>query len=390
LDAVLISGGTSKGQGDVSYRVVAGLGHPGIVAHGVALKPGKPLCLAVVDRGDGRPPVPVVVLPGFPSSAIFTFHEFVAPVLRAMAGRPIEHRQTVRATLPRRVNSERGRTEYLLVGLIDTADGWSAVPMGKGSGSVTAFGRADGFITIPRHREYLEAGEDVDVTVLAADRNPADLVIVGSHCVGLDFLLARLRDRGITAKMLALGSSAGLDAANRGECDLAGIHLLDPVTDEYNRPFLTSQLELIPGYGRVQGIVFRPGDDRFEGRTAAEAVAAAITDSTCVLANRNRGSGTRVLLDRLLNGSTPAGYLSEAKTHVAVAVAVAHGRADWGLAIEPVAKPNGLGFLPVRVEQYDFAVPKDRLDRPAVRAFRDVLSEAATSVKLREMGFLPE
>jgi putative molybdopterin biosynthesis protein len=140
----------------------------------------------------------------------------------------------------------------------------------------------------------------------------------------------------------------------------------------------------------VQGIVFRPGDDRFEGRTAAEAVAAAITDSTCVLANRNRGSGTRVLLDRLLNGSTPAGYLSEAKTHVAVAVAVAHGRADWGLAIEPVAKPNGLGFLPVRVEQYDFAVPKDRLDRPAVRAFRDVLSEAATSVKLREMGFLPE
>jgi putative molybdopterin biosynthesis protein len=387
FDAVLLSGGTSKGQGDVSYRVVGELGTPGIVAHGVALKPGKPLCLAVVQR-DRRRPVPVVVLPGFPTSAVFTFHEFVAPVLRAMAGRPAEKRATVTATLPRRVNSERGRTEYLLVGLIDTGTGWSAVPMGKGSGSVTAFARADGFVTIPRHREYLEAGEEVDVTLLAAEVRPADLVIVGSHCVGLDVILARLREKGVMSKVLAVGSTAGLEAANRGECDVAGIHLLDPKTDTYNRPFLTPDLELVPGYGRVQGIVFRNGDTRFEGKSVAEAVAAATTDPACALTNRNRGSGTRVLIDQLLNGATPAGYLSEAKTHAAVAAAVAQGRADWGVAIEPVAKANGLGFLPVRAEEYDFVVPMSRRDRPAVRAFREALSDPFVVEELRKLGFV--
>jgi putative molybdopterin biosynthesis protein len=386
-DAVLLSGGTSKGQGDVSYRVVAELGKPGIVAHGVALKPGKPLCLAVVQR-DRQRPVPVVVLPGFPTSAVFTFHEFVAPVLRAMAGRPAEKRATVTATLPRRVNSERGRTEYLLVGLIDSVTGWSAVPMGKGSGSVTAFARADGFVTIPRHREYLEAGEEVDVTLLAAEVRPADLVIVGSHCVGLDVILAWLREKGLTAKVLAVGSTAGLDAAKRGECDLAGIHLLDPKTDTYNRPFLTPDLELIPGYGRVQGIVYRKGEMRFEGKSVAEVVAAATTDPACTLANRNRGSGTRVLIDQLLNGATPAGYLSEAKTHAAVATAVAQGRADWGVAIEPVAKANGLGFLPVRAEEYDFVMPKSRRDRSAVRAFVETLTAPAVVEALRGMGFV--
>jgi putative molybdopterin biosynthesis protein len=416
-DAVLLSGGTSKGQGDISYRVVANLGTPGIVAHGVALKPGKPLCLAVIGEPlyrrdkvawgigpDGnrfppnpyfgipepglRRPVPVVVLPGFPTSAVFTFHEFVAPVLRAMAGRPAEKRPTASATLPRRVNSERGRTEYLLVGLVDTGTGWSAVPMGKGSGSVTAFARADGFVTIPRHREYLEAGEEVDVTLLAVEVRPADLVIVGSHCVGLDVILARLREEGVTAKTLAVGSTAGLEAAKRGECDVAGIHLLDPKTDAYNRPFLTPDLELIPGYGRVQGIVYRKGDGRFEGKSVEEAVTAAKTDPACVLANRNRGSGTRVLIDQLLNGATPAGYLSEAKTHAAVAAAVTQGRADWGVAIEPVANANGLGFLPVRAEEYDFVVPKSRRDRPAVRAFVEILTAPEVVEALRGMGFV--
>jgi putative molybdopterin biosynthesis protein len=122
-DVVVFSGGTSKGEGDLSYRVVQRLANPGVVAHGVALKPGKPICLAVTH---GKP---VVILPGFPTSAIFTFHEFVAPVLRAYAGLPVERRQTVNATLPMRVNSERGRTEYLLVGLVQGAQGLIAYPM---------------------------------------------------------------------------------------------------------------------------------------------------------------------------------------------------------------------------------------------------------------------
>src|SRR5262249_27852992 len=269
-DAVLLSGGTSKGAGDISYRVVGEFGPPGVVAHGVALKPGKPLCLAVIGRRDRRP-VPVAVLPGFPTSAVFTFHEFVAPVLRRMAGRPPEDAGTVTATLPMRVNSERGRTEYVLVGLIpgDPHSALVAFPMGKGSGSVTAFGRADGFVTVPRQREYLEAGETVEVRLLGAGVRPADLVVIGSHCIGLDYLLGRLRERGFAAKFLAVGSAGGLEAAKRGECDLAGVHLLDPDTDTYNRPFLTDALELIPGYGRRQGGVFRPDDRRVGGEGVA-------------------------------------------------------------------------------------------------------------------------
>src|SRR5205085_12508648 len=138
---------------------------------------GKPICLAVTD---GKP---VVILPGFPTSAIFTFHEFVAPVIRALAGRRAEQRETVAATLPLRVNSERGRTEYLLVGLVHTEAGLAAYPMGKGSGSVTTFSQADGFITIPQHTEQLEAGTQVDVTLLGRELAPADLVAIGSHCV---------------------------------------------------------------------------------------------------------------------------------------------------------------------------------------------------------------
>jgi putative molybdopterin biosynthesis protein len=385
-DAVLLSGGTSKGAGDVSYRVVGEFGPPGVVAHGVALKPGKPLCLAVIDRRERRP-VPVAVLPGFPTSAVFTFHEFVAPVLRLMAGRPPEDAGAVTATLPVRVNSERGRTEYVLVSLVETSGPLAAFPMGKGSGSVTAFGRADGFVTVPRQREYLEAGETVEVRLLGAGVRPADLIVIGSHCLGLDYLLGRLRERGFAAKFLAVGSTGGLEAAKRGECDLAGVHLLDPDTDAYNRPFLTDALELIVGYGRRQGVIFRPGDPRFEGKELAEAVAAAVADPACVLANRNRGSGTRVLIDRLLGGAKPAGFLSEAKSHQAVAAAVAQGRADWGVAIAPAAREYGLGFLQVRDERFDFVVPKARWDRPAVIAFRAVLAEPETRDELERMGF---
>src|SRR5262249_1904865 len=148
-----------------------------------------------------------------------------------------------------RVNSERGRTEYLLVNLVEGAEGYRAYPMGKGSGSVTAFSRADGFLVIPRQREYLEAGSDVEVHRLGADLHPADLVVIGSHCTGLDYLLGVLRRRGFTSKAMHVGSTGGLEAARRGECDVAGIHLLDPASDTYNSPFLNDALVLVRGYG---------------------------------------------------------------------------------------------------------------------------------------------
>lgn len=384
-DVVLLSGGTSKGAGDLSYRVASRLGDPGIVAHGVALKPGKPICLAV---SNGKP---VVILPGFPTSAIFTFHEFVAPVIRAFAGLPPERKQTLAARLPMRVNSERGRTEYLLVSLIDSdeeGDGvTSAYPMGKGSGSVTTFSGADGFITIDQHTEILDAGAEVQVQLLAQHLEPADLVIIGSHCVGLDALVGHLIRQGIRPKVIYVGSMGGLKAALRGECDIASVHLMDPATGEYNRPLLTDALSLVPGYRRLQGIVFREADARFAGKSIDAAVAAALADPGCAMVNRNAGSGTRILIDKLLGDHRPPGYGVQTKSHNAVAAAVRQGRADWGLAIDTVARQYSLGFIPLQDEQFDFIMPKARLERPAVRAFCALLADAAVREQLGELGF---
>jgi putative molybdopterin biosynthesis protein len=389
-DIVLLSGGTSKGVGDLSYRAVAELQDPGIVAHGVALKPGKPICLAATH---GKP---VVVLPGFPTSAIFTFHEFVAPIIRQQAGRDSTEPVFVPARLAVKVNSEIGRTEYLLVGLVESPvegsdeqpNGVSlaAYPMGQGSGSVTTFSRADGFATIGRHEEIVEAGTMIGVRLLDKELQLADLIVIGSHCIGLDYLLGALQQRGVRSKFLAVGSTAGLDAAKRGECDLAGIHLLDPKTDEYNRSFLTPGLELIRGYGRVQGVVFRKGDPRFEGKTVAEAVKAVKGDPSCVMVNRNKGSGTRALIDRLLEGEKPAGYAVQPRNHNAVAAAVSQERADWGLTLDMIAANAGLGFLPFREERYDFVLPKSRAGRNGVRAFKKLLNEPATRDALAQLG----
>ena len=387
-DVILLSGGTSKGQGDLSYRVVSELTEPGIVAHGVALKPGKPICLAASGEK------PVVILPGFPTSAIFTFHEFVAPVIRQLGGRPLESRTTVPARLAVRINSVIGRTEYMLVGLVERTDAQAgdvslaAFPMGKGSGSVTTFSKADGFVTVPRYEEIVQAGSVVDVQLLGRDLRLADLVVIGSHCVGLDYLLGRLQDLGFRTKLLAVGSTAGLDAARRGECDVAGIHLLDPDSGQYNRPFLTDDLQLIPGYGRMQGVVFRRGDERFEGREAQQAVARAKGDRSCMMVNRNQGSGTRILIDGLLGEARPSGYAVQSRSHNAVAAAVAQGRADWGVAIRGVADQAGLGFLPLTREQYDLVVPKSRARRPAVMALQGLLADEDIRKRLAVMGFL--
>ena len=381
-DMVIMSGGTSKGAGDLCYRAIARFSDPGIVVHGVALKPGKPLCLAVTG---GKP---IVILPGFPTSAIFTFHEFVAPVIRAFGGRPAEGAEREPAVLPVRVASERGRTEFLLVSLVRGADGASltAYPAGKGSGAVTAFSQADGFIVIDQHVESVTAGTPVEVQLIGEARL-ADLVVIGSHCVGLDVLIGRLQAEGVSVKALNVGSTGGLAAVKRGECDIAPIHLLDPLSGTYNRPFLTPELELLTGYRRLQGIVFRKGDTRFEGHALDEALGVALARPDCLMVNRNTGSGTRILTDRLLSGARPPGYWSQPKSHNAVAVAVAQNRADWGIAIESVARQYGLGFIPAQDEHYDFVIPKARWDSPPVQRFRDALADVSVRESLAALGF---
>jgi len=358
-DLLLLSGGTSKGAGDLSYRVLEEFGE--ILVHGVALKPGKPVVLA--RAGD----IPVVILPGFPTSAVFTFHEFVAPWIRARAGRMETGALSKRARLARAVTSVKGRTEFDLVHLIDSETGLVAYPLGKGSGSVTTFSRADGFYRIPSADERRESGEVVEVTLLG-DLHQPDLTVIGSHCTGLDLLLSELRARGFSSKVVAAGSVAGLEAAHRGECDVAPVHLFDEKSGEYNQPFLKDGVSLIPGYGRRQGVVSRDGDE--SGR----------------MINRNRRSGTRTLIDGLLGERRPDGYELEVRSHQAVAAAVKSGRADWGVCIENVAE--GLQFRFLAEERLDFAVPDSRTRRPAVTAFRLLLLEDSVRERLRAAGFV--
>jgi len=366
-DMVLLSGGTSKGEGDLNAIVVGKL-EPGILVHGVALKPGKPICLAAQGQK------PVVILPGFPTSAIFTFHEFVAPLIRDLAGQPTEDRETRPARLAIKTQSERGRLEYLLVGLVE-GEGrrLSAYPMGKGSGSVTSFSRADGFVRIGRNTELVEADTPVDVTLIGREVPVADLVVIGSHCAGLDLIASELARDGYGVKLLAVGSHGGLAAAGRGECDLAPIHLLDPETDEYNEPFVGPGLRLLRGYRRMQGIATRPGETR--------GIDALLADPSVRMVNRNRGAGTRILIDRLLDGRQPPGYAYEPRSHYAVAAAIAQGRADWGVTIESVAAEAGLGFAPLQAEQYDFVVPESRWERPIIRRLRALLDDPNSGLR---------
>jgi putative molybdopterin biosynthesis protein len=380
-DMVLLSGGTSKGPGDLNVRVLERVCQPpGVVVHGVALKPGKPLCLAASGT------TAIAVLPGFPTSAIFTFHELVAPELRRLAGQASAPVATSDARLAVPVRSDAGRTEYNLVRLVMGDDDLPlAYPIGKGSGSVTSWSQADGYFVVPRHTERAEAGDTVRIHALAgAAPRGADLVAIGSHCLGLDLLLGLLAARGFSSKLVAVGSEAGLEAARAGACDLAGVHLLAP-DGSYNRHLVDDAIGLVEGYGRMQGVVFRRGDARFEGRDATEAAREAARDPAQRMINRNRGSGTRAHIDKLLDGlEPPDGHAVEASSHHAVAAAVTQRRADWGVAIESVAAGRPLGFLPLSEERYDFLVPRARAQRPAVVALRKLLSDPEVHAALAE------
>jgi putative molybdopterin biosynthesis protein len=385
-DVVLLSGGTSKGEGDINAGVVHRLAErlpdsPGVLVHGVALKPGKPILLAVVA---GKP---VVVLPGFPTSAIFTFHEFVVPLLRRLSGLPATTSGVVEAVAPMRVTSVPGRTEYSLVDLVEGANGPAAYPLGAGSGSVTAFARADGFLRIPAEVEYLEEGSKLMVRLLHPEIRLADLTAIGSHCIGFDHLLGLLAERGFRVKMVPVGSTGGLTAVGRGEADVAGIHLMDEATGQYNIPFLPAGVRLLAGYRRRQGIVFRRGDPALDLEDEAMFMDA-LRRGTGRMVNRNPGSGTRVLIDRLLAGHRPEGYLHQARTHHAVAAAVEQGRADWGVTLDTVAAAAGLGFRFIQDEQFDFAIPASRWDKPAVAALRELLADPAALAALARLGFV--
>jgi putative molybdopterin biosynthesis protein len=273
---------------------------------------------------------------------------------------------------------------------------------------VTSFSQADGFLEIDALASSLDADTRADVTLIGSAAHAPDLVIMGSHDVALDVVVGALAERGFSARTLAVGSLGGVAAARRGECDIAPVHIVDPASGHYNEHLVTPGLALVRGWQRRQGILFRAGDQRFEGRSAGDALKIALADHSALMVNRNAGAGTRILIDRLLARfqaewapvsrpesaptnmpKRPPGYANQPKSHNAVAAAVAQGRADWGIAIETVARLYGLEFLPVAPEHYDFLLVEAKRERPAVQAFLEALQDPAVRARIAALGMVP-
>ena len=396
-DIVISSGSTSSGPGDLFYRVVDELGEPGVLVHGLTLKPGKP---ALIGLAHGKP---IFGLPGYPTSALMIFHVLVAPIIRRLSNMVESSPDKVAATAPQKFFKARGRRELLPVQLITSPDGeLIAYPMQSGSGAISSFSLADGFVDLPETQEYVEEGEKMQVQLFGKGLSPPSLVAIGSHCIGLDiaFTFLRAGDPGFLGRTINVGSVGGFRAVKRGEPDLAGVHLQDEETGEYNVPFISrfgleKSAVLVRGYDREQGLIVRRGNPK-----NIRGVEDLLRDGVLFI-NRNKGSGTRLLIDRHLSKLAASretelvtlsrkiqGYGYEAKTHSAVAAAVKNGRADAGFGIRTVAEVPGLEFVKVDDEKYDFLVPRERMSKKSVVAFLDLLKskEFSNALRLRAPG----
>jgi putative molybdopterin biosynthesis protein len=307
-------------------------------------------------------------------------------------------RRVITAKTAEKIHLSGGRREYLPVNVIRNEIGmYKIYPVPGGSGAITTLAEADGFIDIPSNKQFLDEGESVQVELFSSEIKPVDLMIIGSHCLGIDILLdiLRLRQIGFTQKVINVGSSGGLAAIRRGEADISGIHLLDEETGIYNVPFLKRHgiadvAVLIRGYNRQQGLIVEKGNPKnIQGIQD-------ILRQDLSFINRNRGSGTRVLLDMSLKKtimdsgldfkqvtSKIKGYQVEAKSHTSVAVAVLQGNADIGMGIRTVAERYGLDFIPIALENYDFVVRKERLQRQPIQDFFAILRSKAFKEELK-------
>ena len=355
-DIVIINAGSSAGSEDYTARIIEDLGD--LVAHGVAYRPGHPVVLGVVDNR------PVLGIPGYPVSAVLTCEIFVKPLIEAKLGVRTEVRRRMTATMARKVVSPIGEDEHVRVALGRVGERMVATPIQRGAGVITSLVRADGLLTVPRLSEGVETGTEVEVELLRPEEEiERKIVATGSHDLTLDLIASRLRrtDPGLTLSSSNVGSLGGLMALGRGEAHLAGTHLLDEETGEYNVSFVRRYLQgrdvvMMHFVERTQGLIVPRGnpmditslEDLFRGGLS--------------FVNRQRGSGTRVLLDHKLKqvGAKPesiAGYDREEYTHLGVAAAVAGGRADTGLGILSAARAMELDFVPLLNEQYDLVVP---------------------------------
>jgi len=376
-DLVLINAGSSAGSEDFTARVVSTLGT--LLVHGVAVRPGHPVILGIL-RVDGRS-VPVIGVPGFPVSAALTGEIFVEPLLARWQGLPPRRRPRLDAVLTRKLLSPLGDEEWVRVTVGRVGGRYVAAPLSRGAGVLSSLVRADGILRIPRFVEGYDQGETVAVELYTdPEAIEGTILAIGSHDMALDLMAQFLAERwpGRRLRSANAGSLGGLIALRRGECHLAGTHLLDPESGEYNLPYVRRYLAGVPVVvvtlaHREQGLIVASGNPKGI-RDLWD-----LSRPDVRFVNRQRGAGTRVLLDYYLQrlGIDPAsipGYDREELTHLAVAAAVASGRADVGLGIRAAAM--GLDFLPLALERYDLVIPQDLYEDPWFRPLRELLHDS--------------
>lgn len=367
-DLILLNAGSSAGSEDFSSAVVEKLGR--LLVHGVAVRPGHPVILGMInrrgitDRQDQSSIIPIVGVPGYPVSAALTGEIFVEPVLAKWLGHEPRSFPIEQAILTRKINSPGGDDDYVRVVIGKVGGNLLATPLARGAGVISSLVRADGILILPRGVQGAEAGEKVDVLVhRKGSELEHSIFCTGSHDMTLDLLAQYLSKYGRRFVSANVGSQAGLVALSRNEAHLAGSHLLDPQTGEYNLSYIDKYLHGVPVnvYGfveREQGLMVRRGNPlRIQSLKD-------LFRNDVRYVNRQRGAGTRVLLDcelsKLnLDPNLIQGYILEEYTHLGVAAAVASGRADCGLGIPAAAHSLDLAFIPLFQEQYQLVIPKD-------------------------------
>lgn len=383
-DLVLINAGSSAGSEDYTASVVASLGE--LLVHGVAVRPGHPVILGMIhphkENEAGKPlrTVPVIGVPGYPVSAALTGEIFVEPLLARWLGRQPNAPLTIPATISRKVHSSLGDDEYLRVTVGKVGDRIIASPLSRGAGVITSLVRADGITRIPRGVQGIQAGEEITVHLY---RTPEEIgrtiVILGSHDLTIDIIAQFLAEHNLRLASANLGSLGGLIALRRQEAHLAGSHLLDPQSGEYNLKYIHDYLSgtpvvVIALVNRQQGLIL-PRDNPKKIKALEDLVREDVT-----FVNRQRGAGTRVLLDYHLERLGIAkediqGYQQEEYTHMTVAAAVSSGRADCGLGIYAAANALGLDFLPLFQERYDLVIPREHYENPLLSPLLKILHD---------------
>ncbi len=373
-DLVVINAGSSAGREDFTVDVIAELGE--VLVHGVSIKPGKPVILGIVK---GKP---VIGIPGYPVSAALTFTLFVKPLIYALLGLKAPCPDTITAKLSRQVASSLGQEEFIRVKIGSVSGNLIATPVTRGAGALMSLVRADGIIRVPAESEGIAAGHAVTVELMRSTRDIENtLVCIGSHDNALDVLGNYLKKKHPEYSLSSahVGSMGGLLALKRGEAHLAGTHLLDEETSEYNVSYIKKLLPdtkvvLVNLVYRTQGFVVPKGNPKgikgFEDLRRRDVV----------FVNRQAGAGTRLLTDLHLkklriDPAVVNGYYHEEFTHMAVAAAVLSGAADTGLAVLSAALALDLDFVPVAQERYDLAIPGKFYDMPMMQALLGIIRE---------------